>query len=169
MLTYILIFLSKIVEVSLGTLRTVLLTRGEKLWAAVIGFFEVLIWLFVVGNVLVGIKEDPFRMFIYAFGFACGNFIGSTIEEKLAIGIVTINVTVQERDSFKIVEILREAGLGITTIDASGINDDRTMLIVHVKRKRKDEVIKLIRKAGINAMITITDTKSVYGGYGLKK
>lgn len=169
MITYILIFTSKIIEVSLGTLRTVLLTRGEKLWAASIGFFEVIIWLLVVGNVLVGIKEDPFRMFIYALGFACGNFIGSSIEEKLAIGIVTINITVPEKDSLKIVDLLREAGLGVTTIDAGGINDDRTMLITHVKRKRKDEVINLIKKSGIEAMISISDTKTVYGGYGIKK
>jgi uncharacterized protein YebE (UPF0316 family) len=169
MIIYVLIFMSKIFEVSLGTIRTVLLTRGVKLWASIIGFFEVLIWLLVVGNVLVGIKEDPFRMFMYALGFACGNYIGSTIEEKLAIGIVTISITVEEKDAVALVEMLREAGLGVTTLEAAGINDDRTMLIIHIKRKRKDEVIKMIRKCGIDAMISINDTKTVYGGYGIKK
>ncbi|WP_139904694.1 DUF2179 domain-containing protein [Clostridium thermarum] len=169
MLTYLLIFISKILEVSLGTIRTVLLTRGVKLWAAIIGFFEVLIWLLVVGNVLDGIKEDPFRMFMYALGFASGNYIGSTIEEKLAIGIVTINITVQEKDSAKLLEMLRGAGLGVTTLEAGGINDDKMILITHTKRKRKNEIIKMIRKSGIDAMISISDTSSVYGGYGIKK
>jgi uncharacterized protein YebE (UPF0316 family) len=169
MLTYLFIFVAKIIEVSFSTLRTVLLTRGEKLYAAVIGFFEVTIWLLIIGNVLNGIREDPIRMFVYAFGFACGNYVGSTIEEKLALGLMTINVIISKDDSEMMVELLRKAELGVTTLSANGINDDKTLLIIHAKRKRKNEIMKLIQNSNINAMITVNDTKTVYGGYGVRK
>jgi uncharacterized protein YebE (UPF0316 family) len=169
MLTYLFIFIAKIIEVSLATLRTVLLTRGEKLYAAMIGFCEVIIWLLIIGNVLDGIREDPLRMFVYALGFACGNYVGSTIEEKLAIGLMTINVIISKEDTEKMVELLRQAELGVTTVSANGINNDKTLLIIHAKRKRKNEIIKLIQSCNINTMITVNDTKTVYGGYGVRK
>jgi uncharacterized protein YebE (UPF0316 family) len=169
MLTYLFIFLAKIVEVSMSTLRTVLLTRGEKLYAAMIGFCEVIIWLLIIGSVLDGIRQDPVRMVVYALGFACGNYVGSTLEERLALGLMTINVIVSEEDTQVMVDLLRQAELGVTTVGAHGINNDKTLLIIHVKRRRKNEVVKLIQGCSINAMITVNDTKVVYGGFGLRK
>lgn len=169
MLTYVLIFMAKILEVSLMTLRTVFITRGEKLYGAMIGFFEVSIWLYVIGNVLVGIKDDPIRMVVYALGFACGNYIGCTIEDKIALGLLTINIIVTEEDAKKLVKILRENHVGVTEIDAEGINDHKKLLIIHAKRKRKNEIIKLIGSTDVSSVISINDIKTVYGGYGLKK
>ncbi|SHE77683.1 DUF2179 domain-containing protein [Clostridium fallax] len=169
MLMYIVIFISKIIEVSLTTIRTVMITRGEKLIASVIGFFEVVIWLLIVGDVLEGIQDDPWKMLAYALGFACGNYIGSIIEEKLAIGLLTINVIVSEKDGKAMMNLLRNAGLGVTILDASGLKENKKVLIIHAKRKRKDEIISLIENSNIKAVISVTDTKTVYGGYGLKK
>ncbi len=83
---YAFIFFAKIIEVALMTVRTVLITRGEKLYGSIIGFIEVTIWLYVTSSVLSGIKDDPIRMVVYALGFTCGNYVGCVIEEKLAIG-----------------------------------------------------------------------------------
>jgi len=166
---YLFIFFAKIVEVSLMTVRTVLITRGEKLSGSIIGFFEVGIWLYVVSTVLVGIKEDPMRMIAYSLGFACGNYVGCMLEEKLALGILTINVITSKDDGIKLAEVLRENDIGITMMDAEGINEIKKMLIIHAKRKRKAEIISVIENSGINAVVSVSDTRTVYGGYGIRK
>lgn len=169
MFTYIFIFFAKIFEVSLTTVRTVLVTRGEKFFAAIIGFFEVSIWLYVIGSVLAGIQEDPKKMIIYALGFACGNYIGCIIEDKLALGVLTINVIVTEEDSKELACTLREKNVGVTVIEGEGINTKRKVLLIHAKRKRKNEIVKIIENTNIPSVISINDTKTVYGGYGLRK
>ncbi len=167
MIYYVVIFLAKILEVSLMTVRTVLVTRGEKVYASIIGFIEVIIWLYVVSVVLVGIKDDPIRMVVYAFGFACGNYLGSLLEEKLALGILTINVIASIENGEKIAAIVRKENVGVTSVAAEGINEIKKMLLIHVKRKRKNEIIKLIQSSNINCVISISDTRTVYGGYGI--
>lgn len=166
---YLIIFFAKIIEVSLTTVRTVLLTRGEKLYASVIGFFEVIIWLVVVGNVLQNIQQDPIKIFVYALGFACGNYVGSIIEEKLAIGLVTFNIITTKENEDKILKALKSANLGVTVVSGKGYDNEKSVLIVHAKRKRKGEIVKLIEDLDIKAVISIADTRTVYGGYGLRK
>jgi uncharacterized protein YebE (UPF0316 family) len=169
MVYYVAIFLAKILEVSLMTVRTVLITRGEKLFGSIIGFVEVVIWLYVVGAVLVGINEDPIRMIVYALGFACGNYLGSFLEDKLALGILTINIITSKENGEKIAALLREKSVGVTGIAAEGISEERKMLIIHAKRKRKNEIVKLIENADLKCVISINDTRTVYGGYGIRK
>ncbi|NEZ47051.1 DUF2179 domain-containing protein [Clostridium niameyense] len=166
---YIFIFVAKILEVSLMTIRTVLITRGEKLYGSIIGFIEVTIWLYVTSSVLSGIKDDPIRMVVYALGFTCGNYLGCVIEEKLAIGLLTINVIASEKDGKKLAEILRDKNVGVTIIDAEGKVDQKKMLIIHAKRKNREQIIRTIEESNINAMISINDIKTVYGGYGIRK
>lgn len=169
MLTYMFIFFAKIIEVSLMTIRTVLITRGEKLYGSMIGFVEVSIWLYVIGKVLVNIDKDPIKMVVYALGFTCGNYIGCILEEKLALGIVTINLISSEEDGKNLAELLREQQVGVTVVEAEGLKEDKKMLIAHVKRKRKNEILRIIENSDIKAVISIVDTKTVYGGYGIKK
>lgn len=168
-LGYLFIFFAKIVEVSLMTVRTVLITRGEKLYGSMIGFFEVMIWLYVISTVLNGIQQDPVRMIVYALGFCSGNYIGCTLEERLALGILTINVISSKDDGLRLADILREKHVGVTLMDAEGLHDVKKMLIIHVKRKRKSEIVRLIEGSGLEAVISISDTKTVYGGYGIRK
>ncbi|MGG7163470.1 DUF2179 domain-containing protein [Clostridium ihumii] len=169
MLIYFFIFISKIVEVSLTTVRTVLLTKGEKVYAAIIGFFEVIIWLLVVGNVLDGIQDDPIKIIVYALGYACGNYLGSIVEDKLAIGIITMNVIVKKEDGEEMLKVLRRAEVGVTSIEGEGLDSKKLILILHLKRKRKKEIIKLIESVDMKSVISITDTKTVYGGFGVRK
>ncbi|GAA0115680.1 DUF2179 domain-containing protein [Clostridium senegalense] len=164
---YLFIFVCKIIEVSFTTVRTVLITRGEKLYAATIGFFEVIIWLLVVGNVLNGIQEDPIKIIVYALGYACGNYVGSIIEDKLAIGMITMNVIVSEEDGEKLINTLRDAEVGVTSIEGEGRSSKKLVLLIHLKRKRKLEIMKLIEETEIKSVISVTDIKTVYGGYGM--
>ena len=169
MLIYLFIFFAKIIEVSLCTVRTVLITRGEKLFGSIIGFFEVIIWLYLISTILVGISETPFKMVAYALGFACGNYFGCILEEKLALGLITINAIVSEKDGPALAKILRSENIGVTIMDAEGLKEAKKLLILHVKRKRKSRVIKLIQNSNINAVISLAATKTIYGGYGIRK
>ena len=169
MFSFMLIFFAKIVEVSLTTIRTVLITRGEKFYGSIIGFFEVLIWLYVIGTMLVGINQAPLKMVAYALGFSCGNYIGCILEEKLALGLMTINAIVSVKDGKTLAEILRSENVGVTLVDAEGLKEEKKMLILHVKRKKRSQILKLIQNSGINAVISLVDTRTIYGGYGIKK
>ena len=166
---YLMIFFAKIVEVSLMTVRTVLITRGEKFYGSVIGFFEVLIWLYIISTVLIGIQEDPVRMVVYALGFASGNYLGCMLEERLALGILTITVISSKEDGLKLADILRDKHVGVTMMEAEGKHEIKKILIMHAKRKRKCEIIKIIEGSRLEAVISISDTKTVYGGSGLRK
>ncbi|GAA0739369.1 DUF5698 domain-containing protein [Clostridium oceanicum] len=169
MFFYAFIFIAKIAEVALMTVRTVMITRGEKLYGSIIGFMEVTIWLYVTSSVLSGIKEDPIRMVAYALGFASGNYVGCILEEKLAIGLLTINIIASEEDGIKLAEILREKNVGVTVMNGEGKIDQKKILIIHAKRRRREEIIRVIESTDIKAMISINDIKTVYGGYGIKK
>ncbi|MBS4537710.1 hypothetical protein GOQ27_04505 [Clostridium sp. D2Q-11] len=168
-MTYLFIFLAKIVEVAFMTLRVVLITKGEKVYGSIIGFFEVMIWLSLIGSVLIGIQDDPLRMVVYGLGFACGNYVGSYIEEKLALGLMTLNIIVTEENGIKLARILRDKKIGVTVIGAEGIEKNRHLLIVHAKRKRKNEILRLIDNSDIPTVISVNDTKVIYGGYGIRK
>ncbi|OFI06957.1 hypothetical protein CLOACE_05430 [Clostridium acetireducens DSM 10703] len=170
MLEYLGIFLAKILEVSLMTIRTVLITRGEKIYGAIIGFFEVSIWVYVVSFVLVGLKEDPIKIVIYGLGFSCGIYLGSIIEEKIALGLLTITAITSNEEGEKLAKILRDRQIGVTVIQGEGINSEkRKLLLIHVKRRRKNQVVKLIENSNIKTVISIADTRTVYGGFGIKK
>lgn len=87
---YITIFIAKIVEVSISTIRLVYNNKGERVKGTILGFIEILIWLLVVSSVLNNITEDPFKIFAYALGFALGNYLGLYIESKIALGLASI-------------------------------------------------------------------------------
>lgn len=166
---YVLIFFVKIIEVALMTLRVVLITKGEKLYGSIIGFFEVVVWLSLIGSVLVGIEEDPLRMVVYSIGFAVGNYVGSYIEERLALGLMTINIIATEENGKELADILRSENIGVTSVDAEGREKNRSLLIIHAKRKRKSEILKIIENTEIPTVISVNDTKVIYGGYGIRK
>lgn len=169
MIWYFIIFAAKVVEVSLMTLRTVLVTKGEKGYGALIGIFEITIWIILTSTVLAGLKDDPFKMVVYALGFAVGIYLGSTIEEKLAIGLVTVQVIVNGDEGEILTEGLREKGIGMTVINGQGLSEAKMILILHIQRKKKNEIIKEIIKTVPNALVSSNDLKTVYGGYGLLK
>ncbi len=168
-LLYLVIFLVKVFEVSLATLRIVLITKDERLKGAIIGFFEVIIWVLVVSAVLQNITEDPFKVVVYAFGFAVGNYVGSLLENKLAIGNTNVEVITHKSDGKKMSKHLRENGLAVTSVPAYGMNDRREILYMHVPRKKVQPTVKLIRQFKEDVVITINDIKPVYGGYRVLK
>lgn len=168
-LLYVIILIGKIVEVTLATTRIVLITKGEKLKGAIIGFFEVLLWAVLVSNVLKDLTSDPIKLVIYAIGFAVGNYLGTTFEQKLGFGTVRVESIVKEEDGETLAQELRNNGFAVTVIEGQGKDFKRHVLIMHIKRKRTDEAISLIKDLQANVVITVNDIKPVYGGYGILK
>ncbi|MDM8533204.1 DUF5698 domain-containing protein [Clostridiaceae bacterium HSG29] len=166
---YILILLAKIVEVSLMTIRTVLITKGERKIGAIIGFFEVMIWIFIASNVISDLANDPMKAVAYALGFSLGNYFGSRLEERIGLGLSEIKVIVKEHHGNDLVDKLRNDGYAVTVTKAEGKTTPRQILSLFVKRKNVKRVVNTITNSQKNAVITTTDIKPVYGGYGIRK
>lgn len=165
-LLYIIIFFAKIIEVSISTIRLVFINKGERVKGAVLGFIEIIIWLVVVSSVLNNINEDPIKAFIYAAAFSLGNYLGVTIESKIAVGLASIQVVVNQKSGELLADTLREQGYGVTIIEGKGKNESvKNLLFIQLKRKKIPEAVKLIKQHNPEAYITVNDIKSMLGGY----
>ncbi len=163
---YLFIFFGKILEVSFGTLRIVLINRGERTIGSLIAIIEITLWLVIASSVLTGFKQDFLKGIVYALAFACGNYIGSWLDELLAFGLSSMQVVLPDLASAKEAEAcLREKGFGMTTVDVHGRDDDRSMLIMTMQRKRLPEAIAILEEHCNGAVVTVTDIKSQRGGY----
>lgn len=156
------IFLARIVDVTIGTIRIVMVSKGQKLWAPILGFFEVLIWLIAMTKIFENL--DNWVCYItYAAGFATGNLIGLTLEEKLAIGIVKIQIITRAEASI-LIKKLKDAGYGITHQDAQGANQNVSIIYSIIKRTDLPTVVKIINTYNPNAFYSIEDVKFVNKG-----
>ena len=155
----LLIFLARVTDVSMDTLRIVFLSIGNKIVAPILGFFEVLIWLIAITRIMENL--DNFTTYIaYALGFAVGNYVGLIIEEKLAIGTQLIRV-ISATNAKPLVENLREKGFGVTSVDAQGKNGLVHIVFVITRRKVIQDVIGIINHFNPKAFYSIEDVKSV--------
>lgn len=164
-LVYGFILVFKVIEVSLATLRIVLITKDERIIGAVIGFFEVMLWVILVSTVLSNITEDPIKVVIYALGFAVGNYVGSKFENYLAIGSSNVEAIVLKQHGKQLSKDLRAHGYAVTAVDAKGMNSDREILYIHLPRKEVKRAVSIIKALQHNVVITINDIKPIYGGY----
>lgn len=151
----------RISDVSLGTFRTLLVVQGKKYPAAVVGFFEVLIWIFAMRFVVQNLDET-INLIGYAAGFAMGNIIGISLEEKIALGYVQLNV-ISKSLSAEIVETLRESKFGVTLLPAEGKYGGVNIIIMIIRRRDLKGVIKLIESIDNHAFITVQHSRPYRG------
>lgn len=162
-LTLMAIFIAKIAHVSLGTIRIIYLTRGQSISAAIIGFFEVIIYLVALSLVLANIDQWS-NILVYGLGFATGNIVGSKIEEKIAVGFVHVQIiTVNNCGTLE--EALREEGYGVTSMPCYGREGAHRTLQVLLKRKELPALLKKMKEFDPHAFISIFDTRKIMGGY----
>ena len=161
--TYIFIFFSRIFDVSLGTLRIIYLTRGQSKLAAAIGFIEVMIYVVALSMVINNLGS-PLNVIIYGLGFACGNYFGSLIEEKVAVGFVNVQV-ITKNNGCELEGSLRELGFGVTSMDCYGKDGPHRILYILMKRKTLPVFFKNLRQLDRDAFISIIDTRKIMGGY----
>lgn len=166
---YIFILFGKIVEVTLMTLRVMLITKGEKKVGSVVAFFEITLWLLIVSNVLQGITDDPLKAVVYALGFAIGNYTGSLLENFIGLGTAQIQVILREENGEALRQSLYADGYACTIIRGEGKNLSRNILFIIAPRKRVKSVIAKAKTFQNDAVISVQDTKPYHGGYGIKK
>lgn len=164
---YSFIFFVKIIEVAMATVRIVLITKGEKLKGSIIGFFEVVIWVVLAATVLTDVTNDPWKVIIYSLAFAIGNYLGSYVENKMALGTVKVEAIVKKVYGKKLSIALRSMGFAVTALDAYGRDDRKEVLVMHVPRRRTEETIQVIRAFQEDVVITVNDIRPIYGGHGI--
>ena len=153
------IFFARIIDVSLGTLRIIFVTKGMQRVAPLIGFFEVFIWLLAISRIMQNL--DNWVCYVpYAAGFASGNLIGMLIEEKLAIGHEMIRV-ITRKDATNLIDELRETGYGVTWVNAKGVEGDVAILYIIARRSMIRGVLDLINKHNPRALYTVEAIKYV--------
>jgi uncharacterized protein YebE (UPF0316 family) len=156
----LLIFLARICDVSLGTIRIISVSRGLKLMAAAVGFFEVMIWLFAIGQIMQNLT-NLFNYLAYAAGYAAGNYVGIFIEEKISMGVLMMRIITREEAS-PLADALRGAGYGVTRLSGRGAHGPVHLIFTVIKRKDFRHVAAIVQSLHPNAFYTAEEVKSIH-------
>lgn len=165
LLMCIFIFCSRICDVTCMSIRTILLTKGMPKLAAMFGFFEVTIYIVVLGKV-ISTLDNPFYLISYGLGFSTGNLVGSKIENILAFGDAQVRIILgRENQHQSVVDDLRKLGFGVTIFRGEGRDGEKEMLLINLKRKRITEIYDYFKQNDVKAFISTNDITSYAGGY----
>ena len=159
-LMYIAIFVAKLVEVSIATVRVVLTSRGNRLISSALAAVEITIWIVVASTVLLGLSEDPLRAVAYGAAFVVGIFLGIVIEDKLALGLSQIEIIAEVEEARIIVSTLRQNGYGATTYEGEGMEGKKLSIDLKVQRKDVPITMALLREHE-NLFVTVTDIRKL--------
>lgn len=158
----LLIFVSRIVDVTLGTVRLIFVSRGFRHLAPIVGFFEVLIWILVIGQIMQNLS-NPVCYLAYAGGFATGNYVGILIAEKLSLGVVLIRVITQ-KEAGPLLERLRKRDYGVTSVEGTGANGPVRVVFTIVRRREVERVVNLVKEFNPHAFYSIEEVGFVEKG-----
>ncbi|HDT13216.1 MAG TPA: DUF2179 domain-containing protein [Candidatus Aminicenantes bacterium] len=159
----LLIFGARVLDVSLQTMRIIFISKGRRVLAPLLGFFEVMIWLMAIAQIMHNLT-NPLYYIAYGLGFAMGTYVGLRIEERLAIGIVLVRVITQ-KDAAELVACLRGDEFGVTCIDAEGKSGKVKVVFIVVDRCDLPRVIGIVRRFNPNAFFSVEDIRSASRGY----
>ncbi|MBN1794854.1 MAG: DUF2179 domain-containing protein [Candidatus Omnitrophica bacterium] len=155
----LLIFIARVCDVSLDTIRIMLLSKEKKLLAPVLGFIQVTIWLLAIRQIILHISNIACYL-AYAGGFAAGTFVGMYIENKLAIGFQVIRV-ITRHDARQLISALKGKGYGVTAVRGQGATGRVHLIFTIVKRSEIPSIITIIKNFNPKAFYTIEDVKSI--------
>jgi uncharacterized protein YebE (UPF0316 family) len=158
----LIVFGTRVLDVTLGTMRIIFLSRGRKLLAPLLGFVEVLIWITVVSQI-VGGAQNIVAYVAYAAGFAVGNYVGMVIEDRMAIGTLVIRI-ILSKEGKVLIENLREAGFGVTHVDGHGASGPVTLVYTVVMRRELERVVKIIHTTTPKTFFTVEELRSFQQG-----
>lgn|SRR5690606_4390816 len=163
-LDYLFIFGARVADVSLGTIRFMMMVRGRRSLAAAISFFEIIIWVTALSRVLSGL-DNPLKVVVYSLGFATGVFVGQWVEEKIALGVSSVQIIPRRPEAAALLrDTLRAEGYGVTVIKGEGRDGERSVLLVTSPRRGIAQLLAAARQADPEAFITILDARAVHGG-----
>ena len=161
---------AKIVEITIQSLKTCMMVKGQRLKAAGLGFIECTIWGLVISTIIGTLGDNPLLLLFYCVGYATGLFLGSTIESKIALGTSNLELIANDESTEKITEYLKEKGRGYTVFDGHGSTDKMNMIFIVLPRREVSKVLKEIRVLCDNKVFVVASDVSKYaGGYGTVK
>lgn len=152
----ILIFVARVADVSLGTLRTNFIVRGKRAFAFCLGFIEVLVWVLVVAQVITNLGH-PVYLLAFALGFASGTVVGITVEGWFAIGDQVVRVFSARGES--LASAMRERGLSVTVFPGAGRDGAVYLLFIQVRRRQTNSVIAAARMIDPSCFYTVDDVR----------
>jgi uncharacterized protein YebE (UPF0316 family) len=158
----ILIFLARICDVSIGTLRTMLVISGHRMLAAMLGAVEVVIWILAIGGAIKYLTEWT-AIVGYASGFMVGVLLGMWIEEKLAFGYRVVRI-ISTNGAVKVCEALREKGYRVTQVAGHGKSGQVEIALLVIRRRRLDGLRKIVREIVPEAFLTVERVEQISGG-----
>lgn len=154
-----LIFLARVMDVSLDTIRIIFISKDLKYLAPIIGFFEISIWLLAMREIMQNLN-NPACFVGYALGYSSGVFVGMYIENRISIGRVIIRI-ITRKEADELVDFLKKAGYGITAIDATGATGAVKVIFSIVERQDVESFVQIIKTFNPNAFYSIEDVRFV--------
>ncbi len=155
----LMIMMARICDVTIGTIRIILVSRGERVLASLMGFIEVLIWIVVVSNIMTRLG-GWINYVAYAAGFAMGNYIGITIENRLAMGMVVLRI-ITSKPADELIEQLKQEYHGVTSIAARGVSGEVRLVLAVIKRKDIPYFLKIVNNYNPKAYVSIEDVRAI--------
>ena len=161
---------AKIVEITIQSLKTCMMVKGQRLKAACLGFVECMIWGLVISTIISTLGDNLALLLFYCVGYATGLFLGSTIEGKIALGTSNLQLIANDENTKLIIAYLREKKRGYTIFSGRGSTDRMNMILIVLPRREMKRVLREIRKLCNNRVFVVASDVSKYaGGYGLVK
>ena len=161
---------AKIVEITIQSLKTCMMVKGQRLKAAGLGLLECTIWGLVISTIIGTLGDNLLLLLFYCIGYATGLFLGSTIENKIALGTSSLELIANEESTKKITAYLKEQSRGYTVFEGHGSTDRMNMIFIVLPRKETPRTLKEIRKLCDNKVFVVASEVSKYaGGYGMVK
>jgi len=161
----LLIFIAKVIEVTIGTVRNILIVKGYRAPAVLLALVEITIWVFVASQVINGISESPMKGIAYALGYTAGIYFGSVVEKKLAFGKTMVQVITTPDNGIVLADILRKQGYGVTSVEAKGKDEKRCILMILANRRGNEMIDKIALEIDDTALIVRNDVTAMIGGY----
>ncbi len=158
----LLIFLARVTDVTIGTIRIILMAKGKKNIAPFLGFIEVFIWILVISRIMQNL-DNYVNYIAYAGGFATGNYVGMLIEDKIAMGVLIVRLITQKPADTLIQKLVR-MGCGITSVDAHGAREDVHVIYSVINRSELKQVLAIIKQDDPLAFYSIEDVRYVNEG-----
>lgn len=152
----VLIIIGRITDVSLGTLRTVFVVQGYRNLSWVTGFFEILIWVFIISKVVQNLNQPAYAV-SYALGYASGNYVGVMLEQWLALGEQIVRVFTREGQ--EIATQLRSEGFRVTVFPGEGRNGPIDMLFIEIPRKKARDIVLFAEKIDPKCFCIVDDIR----------
>jgi uncharacterized protein YebE (UPF0316 family) len=156
------IYFARMTDVTLGTLRIVMISKGKRKIVPIIGFFEVLLWLIAIGQIMQNLS-NVMCYFAWAAGYATGTFLGLTIEQALAIGTQVIRV-ISNKNSDALLEDLKKEKHGFTVIDGQGAMGPVKVIFIVAERKNVKQITEFIDRDLPGSFYSVEDIRETNQG-----